>query len=222
MSRLPQAQHILMLFHDFAPEPALADALRLARGWRQRGRLVTILCGTVTGPLLTSVPAGVEIKRIAREIPRSPLSFRHFFRSLPYSIDRIAPDVLFLPDAPHCSLAGTVRHLPFPPRVVGRFEPEASVALPFRWPIHLFSRWAARNFDALIIGSSRLGVTGRRMIGGRSRYFLIENRPCETQAYLDLFDVVVGARARPAESPKLREIHARRSGIAAGTRPPPP
>lgn len=107
MSR--KAEHILIVFHDFSAGGTEIIALKLARNWVKSGRSVTILCGTLDGPLWDQVPFGVEVKAFSPEIGRSLFSRIALRRAVADEVDRIRPDLVFLPGNFHLILAGSLR-----------------------------------------------------------------------------------------------------------------
>lgn len=162
------AQHIVIVFHDFSFGGTEVVALRLAAEWLRMGRRVTILCGTLDGPLIGSVPAGVQIRTLDREIGRSPLSRWRLRRALPATIDRLRADILFLPGNFHLILSGAVRFLFRPPKVVAKISnPLAPTNIvPLRWLYERLYRWAARDTDVLVAMSSGLAQDIARLACG--------------------------------------------------------
>lgn len=154
------AQHILILLHDFSFGGTEVIALRLAAQWVREGRRVTILCGTPDGPLRASVPPGVHVLTLDNEIGRSPLSRLRLRRALPRAIARTRCDILFLPGNFHLILAGAVRRLAKPPKVVAKISNPLAPGrfAPIRRLLALAYRWAARDVDWLVAMSSGLAA----------------------------------------------------------------
>lgn len=208
------AHHIVILLRDFGLGGGGRTALRLAREWKRHGRRVTILSGTLSGPLLGFVPAGVHIHRLDRTIPRSSLSRRRFFRALPFTIYRLEPDILFLPDRAHLMLGGTVRYLPRPPKVVGYMTGSPGPYALLRRPIERFYGRALREIDVLVAGSSRLSQSAWRLGGKQDAGITIECKTAfavpDTAAashgidpatqFLELFDRLINIE-RDADNP---------------------
>lgn len=162
-----KAQHILILFHDFSFGGTEVIALRLAARWLREGRRVSILCGTLDGPLWSEVPPGVHVVPLQPEIGRSALSRLHLRRTLPAAIERLRPDILFLPGNFHLILAGATRRLIHRPKVVAKISnPLApsgnSIA---RRLIETAWSWCARDADWLVAMSSGLAADVRRLTG---------------------------------------------------------
>ena len=108
-SDLNQAQHIVIIFHDFSVGGTEIIALRLAREWLLHGLKVTLVCGSEKGNLRQTVPSGVEVIALNPEITRSTFSRLKMRKHLPAVIDAIAPDVVFLPGNFHLVFAGADR-----------------------------------------------------------------------------------------------------------------
>lgn len=159
------AQHILILFHDFSFGGTEVVALRLAAEWVREGRRVTILCGTPDGPLRASVPPGVHVTALDDEIGRSPLSRLRLRRALPGAIARTRCDIMFLPGNFHLILAGAVRRLAKPPKVVAKISNPLAPGrfAPIRRLLALAYRWAARDVDWLVAMSSGLAADVRQL-----------------------------------------------------------
>ena len=164
VQRAVSAQHILIVFHDFSAGGTEIIALKLAREWVKSGRKVTILCGTYDGPLWSKVPNGVDVVALSPEIGRSLLSRLELRRRIPAAIDRIAPDLVFLPGNFHLILAGAIRKTKSQPVVVAKISNPLSP--PGRFGIvqrltSLAFRKAARDVDWLVAMSSGLMAEAR-------------------------------------------------------------
>lgn len=159
------AQHIVILFHDFSFGGTEVVALRLAAEWLKMGHRVTIVCGTLDGPMIGSVPAGAQIRTLEPEIGRSPLSRWRLRRALPAAIERLRADILFLPGNFHLILGGAVRDLRRAPKVVAKISnPLAPTQFgPVRWLFERLYQWAARDVDALVAMSAGLAEDARRI-----------------------------------------------------------
>ena len=162
------AQHILILFHDFSAGGTEITALRLAGEWVKAGRRVTILCGTLDGPLWDQVPKGVGVATLSPEIGRSLFSRLKLRLALPDAIDRIAPDIVFLPGNFHLVLAGAVRKTRASPPVVAKvsnpLSPPGWLGLGC-WLTNLAFRAAAHETDWLVANSSGLLNDTKRTTG---------------------------------------------------------
>ncbi|MBN8844915.1 MAG: glycosyltransferase [Sphingomonadales bacterium] len=160
-----KAQHILILFHDFSFGGTEVIALRLAARWAREGRRVTILCGTLDGPLWSAVPLEVHVVALQPEIGRSAFSRLRLRRALPAAIERLRPDVLFLPGNFHLVLAGAVRRLKHRPKVVAKISnpPAPAGKGPLRRLIENAWAWCARDADWLVAMSSGLAADVRQL-----------------------------------------------------------
>ncbi|WP_431468996.1 glycosyltransferase [Sphingosinithalassobacter sp. LHW66-3] len=76
--------------------------LRLARGWIDAGREVTLIAGRATGPLAAELPAGIHIEELGDSRYRA-------LYALPRFLDRLRPDLLFCPGNHYTSLAAWTR-----------------------------------------------------------------------------------------------------------------
>lgn len=152
------AQHILIIFHDFSAGGTEIIALKLAQDWVKSGRLVTILCGTLDGPLWDQVPVGVRVQALSPEIGRSLFSRIALRRAVAKAVDSIRPDLVFLPGNFHLVLAGGLRKAATVRPVVAKISnpiDSGSVAL-VRYVTNLAFRIVARDADWLVAMSSGL------------------------------------------------------------------
>jgi glycosyltransferase involved in cell wall biosynthesis len=160
------AQHIVIIFHDFSFGGTEVIALRLAAEWIRQGRRVTILCGTIDGPLRANVPVGVTVKTLEPEIGRSIFSRLRLRRLLGQAIERLKPDIVFLPGNFHLVLAGAVRGLANRPPVVAKISNPLAPATwrPLQWITQMAWRKVARDADWLIAMSSGLAQDARQIL----------------------------------------------------------
>ena len=158
------ANHILIVFHDLAAGGTEMIALKLAQRWARSGRRVTLLCGTLDGPLLARIPAEIQVVTFNPEIGRSLFSRLKMKRELPKWIDRINPDVIFLPGNFHLILAGAAAKSRSKPIVIAKISnpigPGSSVIIR-RLGNYAFGR-AARHADWLVAMSSGLLSEAKR------------------------------------------------------------
>ena len=164
----PRAQHILIVFLDFAMGGTELIALKLAREWVKAGRRVTILCGTYEGSLWGDVPKGVEVICVAPEIGTSLFSRLKLRRVLSPYIDKIAPDVVFLQGNYYIVLAGAIaksqHRPPVAVKISNPISPAGSVS-PMRWVTNRAYAHSARHVDWLVAMSSGLMVEANRVTG---------------------------------------------------------
>jgi Glycosyltransferase Family 4 len=161
------ARHILIVFHDLAAGGTEMIALKLAQQWAKAGRRVTLLCGTLDGPLLGHIPAEIEVVALDPEIGRSLFSRLKMKRALPKWIDSINPDVVFLPGNFHLIFGSAVAKSKAKPKVVAKISnpvgPGSSVIIRHLGK-YAFS-FAARRVDWLVAMSSGLLSEARLATG---------------------------------------------------------
>jgi glycosyltransferase involved in cell wall biosynthesis len=96
------ARHILtcaQTLHGGGVERAL---LRLAGGWLDAGRRVTLVIGVPEGPLARELPAGIDM------VPLGSASYRTLL-SLPRHVRAVRPDVIFCPGSHYTGAAAWTR-----------------------------------------------------------------------------------------------------------------
>jgi len=84
------ADHIITVAQHLRGGGVERAMLRLARGWLAAGRRVTLVAGSLEGPLGAELPAGIETVELGSG------SVRPLF-ALPRLVERIGPDILFCP-----------------------------------------------------------------------------------------------------------------------------
>ena len=95
---MARARHILSYAQTLAGGGVERALIRLARGWIAAGRSVTLVIGSVDGPLAEELPMGVET--IVLGSPRHRALF-----ALPGIVAARRPDVLFCPGNHYTSVA---------------------------------------------------------------------------------------------------------------------
>ena len=104
---------IALVLHDLAGGGSERVALGLAGEWAKSAE-VHLLLGSRDGPL--AVPPGVTAQVLQPEIPRGPGSRLRLALALATEVDRVAPDIIFLPGNWHLLLAsGLARAKARPP-----------------------------------------------------------------------------------------------------------
>jgi len=96
------ASHILTFAQTLQGGGVERAQLRLARGWIAAGRRVTLVIGTVLGPLAAEIPAGLEIVELGSPAYRA-------MAALPGHVRRLAPDLIFCPGNHYTGVAGWIR-----------------------------------------------------------------------------------------------------------------
>ena len=151
------ARSILICMHDFSRGGTERIAIGLAANWADAGREVTILCGNEQGGLRDMVDPRVKVLAVTPPIHRSLLSRWRLGRAMGRQLEKLKPDVIFLPGNFHLLLApalaraggaAIVLKISNPPLPQGQ-----SNAIG-RW---LFRRWARAidGFAALTPGFAR-------------------------------------------------------------------
>jgi glycosyltransferase involved in cell wall biosynthesis len=150
------ARSILVCLHDFSRGGTERIAIGLAANWADTGREVTILCGNEQGGLREMVDPRVKVVAADPPIHRGLLSRWRLGRAMGRKLEKLKPDVIFLPGNFHLVLApalvragaAIVLKISNPPLPQGQ-----SNAIG-RW---LFRRWARAvdGFAALTPGFAR-------------------------------------------------------------------
>ena len=96
------ASHIMTVATDLKGGGVERAALRLAAGWIAAGRRVTLVAGTLDGPLSAELPDGIETVVLGKA------SISRLF-ALPRIVHRLAPDLLFIPGNHYTSVAAWTR-----------------------------------------------------------------------------------------------------------------
>ncbi|WP_302054095.1 glycosyltransferase [Sphingomonas tagetis] len=87
---LPHAAHILSFAQTLNGGGVERAMLRMAAGWAQAGRRVTLVVGDASGALAHELPPGVELREL------HDARYRAFHR-LPGIVRELAPDIVFCP-----------------------------------------------------------------------------------------------------------------------------
>lgn len=97
------AKHILTIIESLEGGGVERVALRLAGLWAASGRRVTILAGSLNGPLAAEIPAGVDI------IERGSSRYGALAFALPGAIRKLRPDIFFCPGNYYSAIAVAAR-----------------------------------------------------------------------------------------------------------------
>ncbi|NBC36362.1 glycosyltransferase [Novosphingobium sp. FSY-8] len=123
---MAKAQHILICFHDFNRGGTERIAIAMARHWVERGRQVTILCGSEGSSegesLRATVDPRVAVVELTPPCPRSLTSRLRLGRAMAGDVARLAPDIVFLPGNFHLPLAPALSRIPGGPPVVSKIS----------------------------------------------------------------------------------------------------
>ena len=137
------ARTILICLHDFSRGGTERIAIGLAASWTDAGRDVTILCGTEQGGLRDMVDPRVKVVALDPPIQRGLLSRLRLGRAMARQLDKLKPDVIFLPGNFHLVLAPALRRAePRAVIVLKISNPPLPQGLPMRIGRILFRRFA--------------------------------------------------------------------------------
>ncbi|MBB3954762.1 glycosyltransferase [Novosphingobium sediminicola] len=139
-----RANHILICFHDFNRGGTERIALGMARRWLDQGRQVTILCGARTGGLEDTVDPRIEVVELDPPLPRSLTSRLRLGPAMAPYVERLRPDVIFLPGNFHFPLIPALAKARGRAALVVKISnpvlPEGAAARPMRWLLRHFVR----------------------------------------------------------------------------------
>jgi glycosyltransferase involved in cell wall biosynthesis len=164
------AGHIAIVLPDFSSGGSERIAIRLAGAWTERGRQVTILCGTEKGPARALVTPDVAVMSLHPEIVGGLLYRARLGRGFANSVAMIRPDLVFAPGNFHIPMLAYLKiALPNggPPVICKLSNPlrkpgldRASQAL-----FSAFTRLTSRRVDALVAMSRSLQQEARAVLG---------------------------------------------------------
>ena len=101
---------ILVVVHDLSLGGTERIAIRLANAWAERGRRVTLFCGTTAGPLRTLVAPSVRIVAADPAVPRAPGTRRALGRATRAFLRQDPHDIIFVPGNYHWPVVPFVAH----------------------------------------------------------------------------------------------------------------
>jgi glycosyltransferase involved in cell wall biosynthesis len=150
------AQRILICLHDLHRGGTERIALGLAASWRQAGRHVTILCGSLEGGLREMLDPRVKIEQLDPPVPRGFFSRGRLGRAMGRRLTVLKPDVIFLPGNFHALLAGALRQAdPRPVIALKISNPPLPPGLPFAGAIFRHVTHGVDGFAAMNSGLAR-------------------------------------------------------------------
>jgi glycosyltransferase involved in cell wall biosynthesis len=103
MTRDPPAQHILSFVQTLDGGGVEAALLRLAAGWVNRGRQVTLVAGSINGPLAAGLVDGIDLTVLGER------RYTALARALPAVVAERRPDVVFCPGNHYTAVAAWLR-----------------------------------------------------------------------------------------------------------------
>ena len=100
---IPAAKHILAFAQTLQGGGVERALLRLARGWVASGRNVTLVIGTVEGPLALELPEGVAVRHLHNS------DYGSLMRAVPGIVRETSPDLIFCAGNHYTAVAGYCR-----------------------------------------------------------------------------------------------------------------
>ena len=196
------AQNILVCLVDFSRGGSERIAIRMAADWVNAGREVTILCGNEGGGLRDTVDPRVRVVEVEPPVARGFLSRFRLARAMARLVDRLQPQVIFLPGNYHLFLALGLR------RAQARFALTMKISNPLL-PGALanpLGRLLFRHFARAIDGFAALTADFAREVAelapGKAVALLhdpiyLRSRPGEPSARDDTCHVLWAGRLEP-------------------------
>lgn len=150
------ARKILICLHDFSRGGTERIALGLAASWREAGRDVTILCGSLEGGLRPTLAATVRVEQLQPPVRRGFLSRARLGQAMGKRLTALRPDVIFLPGNFHALLANALRQAdPRPAIALKVSNPPVPHAVPFARAVFRHVTSAVDGFAAMNSGLAR-------------------------------------------------------------------
>ena len=165
-----RAAHIAIVLPDFSSGGSERIAIRLAGAWTERGRRVTILCGTEKGPARALVAPRVAVLSLHPDISGGFLYRARLGRDFANSIAKIRPDLVFAPGNFHIPILACMKMAlrdGGPPLACKLSNPLRKPGLD-RVSQAVFStvtRLASRRLDAVVAMSAALQEEARAILG---------------------------------------------------------
>jgi glycosyltransferase involved in cell wall biosynthesis len=100
---VPPAKHILTFVQTLNGGGVERALMRLARGWLEAGRAVTLIVGNAQGPLARELPDGMTIKHLHNG------DYGSLVRAVPALVRESSPDLIFCAGNHYTSVAGYCR-----------------------------------------------------------------------------------------------------------------
>ena len=160
------AQRILICLHDLHRGGTERIALGLAASWKEAGRDVTILCGSLEGGLREMLDSRVKVEQLDPPVRRGFFSRIRLGRAMGRRVPALKPDVIFLPGNFHALLADALRRAdPRPVIALKISNPPLPHGLPFAGALF---RHVTRAVDGFAAMNSGLARELERMLPGRN------------------------------------------------------
>ncbi|CAN5172008.1 glycosyltransferase family 4 protein [soil metagenome] len=140
------AAAIGIVLHDFSLGGTERIAVRLANEWAEKGRAVTIVCGTEKGPLRALLSPKVALVPLHPVIERSFGSRRKLGRAAAAVFAVNAVDLVFIPGNFHWQVVPALARLPVATRPRIAVQLSTPLVRYDRGPIHqkIYNRWMRR------------------------------------------------------------------------------
>jgi glycosyltransferase involved in cell wall biosynthesis len=151
----PQALAIGVVLHDFSLGGTERIAVRLANEWAEKGRLVTVVCGTESGPLRALLSPAVAVVALDPVIERGFGSRRKLGSAAAEAFTRAPVDVVFVPGNFHWQIVPALARLPVAVRPQIAVQLSTPLVRYDRGRVHQkiynhWMRWLLRGADATI------------------------------------------------------------------------
>jgi len=171
----PSADHILTVAQHLRGGGVERATLRLARGWLAAGRRVTLVAGSLEGPLAAELPPGLETVELGHASARPLLA-------LPRIVKERRPDLIFCPGNFYTGIAALARlrlgrHSP---PIVGKMSnaPDRGDHGPLASAGHrLWLAQHGRFLDALVAMTPATAAAAERALQMAGRVSVIPNPP---------------------------------------------
>lgn len=196
------AHRIVICLSDFAHGGTERIAIRLAAGWCDLGRDVTILCGTEQGGLRPTVDKKIKVVAVDPPIPRGFLSRFRLGSAMARHLAELKPDVIFLPGNYHLFLAaGLRRGAPKAAIVLKISNPPLPGGLAGKAGRFLFARFT-RSIDAFAALTSGFAEEVKALAPGKATSVLydpvyLNPIPAAPRASGRVFEILWAGRLEP-------------------------
>jgi glycosyltransferase involved in cell wall biosynthesis len=169
------ADHIITVAQHLRGGGVERAMLRLARGWLAAGRRVTLVAGSLDGPLAAELPAGIETVELGTP------SMRPLF-TLPRLVERLRPDLIFCPGNFYTAVAAwtKLRLGAHAPPIVAKMSNAADRGDHGRLATAAHHLWLAQHgrfLDALVAMTPATAQAAERALRMPGRVCVIPNPP---------------------------------------------
>lgn len=168
----PRASAIAIVLHDFSLGGTERIAIRLANEWADKGRSVTVVCGTEEGPLRPLLSPLVKLIPLYPEIKRGFGARRKLGKALAKTLTANPVDLVFIPGNFHWQVVPALARMPaaIRPKIAAQlstplvrdYRGRLSQALHGRW-----MRWLLRGADGAISLEDTMTAQADAILGNR-------------------------------------------------------